>query len=151
MTAAEFTKTQQPSAQPPPQANPGPSGAGHGLKPLKICLLGYRSNPYSGGQGIYIRYLSQALVEAGHKVDVISGPPYPDLDPRVGLIALPSLDLYAEMDHVSAFQPNILLSLTDSFEYHMISPMISWYPDMVLKLGILSRLNIALCFVELVK
>ena len=127
MTAAEFTKTQQPSAQPPPQANPGPSGAGHGLKPLKICLLGYRSNPYSGGQGIYIRYLSQALVEAGHKVDVISGPPYPDLDPRVGLIALPSLDLYAEMDHVSAFQPNILLSLTDSFEY--FSTLTGGFPE----------------------
>ena len=87
------------------------------IKPLKICLLGYRSNPYSGGQGIYIRYLSEALVEAGHSVDVISGPPYPDLDPRVKLIPLPSLDLYAQEDHVSAFKLRMLLSFTDSFEY----------------------------------
>jgi len=33
-------------------------------------------------------------VEAGHSVDVISGPPYPHLDPRVKLIKLPSLDLF---------------------------------------------------------
>ena len=50
---------------------------------LKICLLGYRSNPYSGGQGIYIKCLSKALSEAGHSVDVISGEPYPDLDEKV--------------------------------------------------------------------
>ena len=89
----------------------------HTIKPLKICLLGYRSNPYSGGQGIYMRYLSEALVEAGHSVDVISGPPYPDLDPRVKLITLPSLDLYAQEDHISAFRFRMLLSFTDSFEY----------------------------------
>ncbi|MDZ7783254.1 MAG: glycosyltransferase family 4 protein [Halioglobus sp.] len=62
--------------------------------PLRIALLGYRSQPYAGGQGVYLRFLSKALVEAGHTVDVISGPPYPHLDPRVGLIELPSLDLF---------------------------------------------------------
>ena len=41
--------------------------------PLKIALLGYRSHPFSGGQGIYIHYLSQALVNAGHQVDVKIG------------------------------------------------------------------------------
>ena len=50
--------------------------------PLRIALLGYRSNPYSGGQGIYLRFLSRALLQAGHLVDVISGEPYPELDPR---------------------------------------------------------------------
>ena len=30
---------------------------------LKICLLGYRSNPYSGGQGIYIKFLSSVSLE----------------------------------------------------------------------------------------
>ena len=46
---------------------------------LSIALLGYRSHPHVGGQGIYLHYLSKALVEMGHKVDVISGPPYPEL------------------------------------------------------------------------
>lgn len=44
-------------------------------RPLRIALLGYRSHPYCGGQGVYLRFLSKALVEAGHSVDVISGPP----------------------------------------------------------------------------
>jgi len=63
-------------------------------KPLRVALLSYRSHPYSGGQGIYVSALSAALVNEGVVVDVISGPPYPQLDPRVTLIKLSSLDLY---------------------------------------------------------
>jgi glycosyltransferase involved in cell wall biosynthesis len=63
-------------------------------KPLRIALLGYRSAPFGGGQGVYLKYLSKALTDAGHQVDVISGPPYPHLDERVRLIELPSLDLF---------------------------------------------------------
>jgi glycosyltransferase involved in cell wall biosynthesis len=62
---------------------------------MHICLLSYRSYRYSGGQGIYLRYLSQSLRDMGHLVDVISGPPYPELPSEVRLIKLPSLDLYA--------------------------------------------------------
>ena len=58
-------------------------------------MLGYRSAPFSGGQGIYLRYLSQALQALGHQVTVISGPPYPDLVAGVQLVKLPSLDLYS--------------------------------------------------------
>ena len=68
--------------------------ASQSASPLKICLLGYRSQPYSGGQGIYIKYLSKALVEAGHQVDVISGQPYPHVDPRVKLIKMPGMNLF---------------------------------------------------------
>ena len=64
-------------------------------KPLNIALLGYRSNPYSGGQGVYLKHLAKALVDMGHRVDVISGEPYPELDARVDLVRLPGLNLYA--------------------------------------------------------
>jgi glycosyltransferase involved in cell wall biosynthesis len=64
-------------------------------RPLRIALLGYRSAPFSGGQGVYLRYLSQALQELGHQVTVISGPPYPDLVAGIRLVKLPSLDLYS--------------------------------------------------------
>ncbi|MBQ61823.1 MAG: glycosyl transferase [Gammaproteobacteria bacterium] len=85
---------------------------------LKICLVGYRCNPYSGGQGIYIHYLSKALVEAGHKVDVISGQPYPQLDERVNLIKLPSLNLFEpKYHHALELRPRHLLSFTDFFEW----------------------------------
>jgi len=42
-----------------------------------------------------MRYLSNALRDLGHEVDMMSGPPYPIVDEGVGLIKLPSLDLYA--------------------------------------------------------
>jgi len=41
-----------------------------------------------------MRYLSNALRDLGHEVDMMSGPPYPIVDDGVGLIRLPSLDLY---------------------------------------------------------
>jgi len=84
---------------------------------FNICLLGYRSHPHVGGQGIYINYLSKALVDLGHKVDVISGQPYPELDPRVNLIKMPSLDLFAAKDHVTALRPRHLKSFSDTFEW----------------------------------
>jgi len=65
-------------------------------RPLRILIPSYRSHTYTGGQGVYLYYISRALVDMGHTVDIISGPPYPELDPRVGLIRLESLDLYAQ-------------------------------------------------------
>jgi glycosyltransferase involved in cell wall biosynthesis len=62
---------------------------------MRVCLLSYRSYRYSGGQGIYLRYLSRSLRDLGHEIDVVSGPPYPDLDDGISLIKLPSLDLYS--------------------------------------------------------
>ncbi|MCX6005476.1 MAG: glycosyltransferase family 4 protein [Chloroflexi bacterium] len=57
-------------------------------------MLSYRSYQYSGGQGVYLRYLSNALRDLGHEVDIVSGPPYPVIDEGVNLVRLPSLDLY---------------------------------------------------------
>jgi glycosyltransferase involved in cell wall biosynthesis len=62
---------------------------------MRVCLLSYRSYRYSGGQGVYLRYLSRSLRDLGHEIDVVSGPPYPDLDDGIKLIKLPSLDLYS--------------------------------------------------------
>ena len=78
-------------------------------------MLGYRSQPYGGGQGVYLKYLSKALVEAGHTVDVISGPPYPHLDPRVRLIKLPSLDLFE--NGLLSLRPRHLKSATNIIEW----------------------------------
>jgi glycosyltransferase involved in cell wall biosynthesis len=65
---------------------------------LRVGLLTYRGNPFSGGQGIYVRNLSRELARAGHQVTVLAGPPYPVLDEGVRLVRLPSLDLYREPD-----------------------------------------------------
>jgi len=67
-------------------------------RPLKICLLSYRSNPHCGGQGVYLKNLSRALKDLGHQVHVISGPPDPQLDDDIPLHQLPGLDLYNPAD-----------------------------------------------------
>jgi glycosyltransferase involved in cell wall biosynthesis len=67
---------------------------GGSAEAVRVALLTYRGNPRSGGQGVYTRHISRALVRLGHDVEVFSGPPYPDLDPCVRLTRLPSLDLY---------------------------------------------------------
>jgi glycosyltransferase involved in cell wall biosynthesis len=61
---------------------------------LRIALLTYRGNPFCGGQGVYVRQLSAALARLGHHVEVLSGPPYPLLEPGIPLSRLESLDLY---------------------------------------------------------
>ena len=65
---------------------------------MRIALLSYRSKPHCGGQGIYIRHLSRELTRLGHRVEVFSGQPYPELDEGVALTKVPSLDLYREPD-----------------------------------------------------
>jgi len=64
------------------------------LQKLNIAILSYRSAPFGGGQGIYVHDISKALSLMGHQVDVISGPPYPNLDEKVNLIKLPGLNLF---------------------------------------------------------
>ena len=61
---------------------------------LKIALLSYRSAPFSGGQGIFVKELSNALSKRGHEIDIISGPPMPILDPGIKLIKLEGLNLF---------------------------------------------------------
>lgn len=73
--------------------------AGKGLSPdapLKIAYLTYRGKPHVGGQGVYTRHLTKALVDLGHTVEVFGGQPYPVLDDRIELHKLPSLDLWNE-------------------------------------------------------
>jgi glycosyltransferase involved in cell wall biosynthesis len=67
-------------------------------RPLRIALLSYRSKPYCGGQGVYVRHLSRELHALGHQVEVFSGQPYPELDPGPRLTPVPSLDLYRDSD-----------------------------------------------------
>jgi glycosyltransferase involved in cell wall biosynthesis len=63
-------------------------------RPLRIAYLTYRGKPHVGGQGVYTRHLTKALVDLGHEVEVFGGQPYPVLDDRVPLTKLPSLDVF---------------------------------------------------------
>ncbi|MBU2646419.1 glycosyltransferase family 4 protein [bacterium] len=90
------------------------------FKPLKICLLGYRSKPHCGGQGVYIRYLSAALQKLGHSVDVISGEPYPELVEGVRLIKLPGLNLFEKENRLTALRWKDFQSATSLFEWFSV-------------------------------
>ncbi|WP_054701089.1 glycosyltransferase family 4 protein, partial [Desulfosarcina cetonica] len=83
-------------------------------RPLRICLLSYRSNPHCGGQGVYLKNLSRALKDIGHRVEVISGPPDPMLDADIPVYRLPCLDLY-NPDHL--FRMPTLKELSDPVNF----------------------------------
>jgi MMP alpha-(1->4)-mannosyltransferase len=73
--------------------------------PLRVAYLTYRGKPHVGGQGVYTRYLTKALVDLGHHVEVLSGQPYPLVEERVPLVELPSLDIYN--DHFPMRMPGL--------------------------------------------
>jgi len=98
-----------------------------GGDPLEVCLLSYRSDPYSGGQGVYVRYLSRALTDLGHSVDVVSGKPYPDLDEDVRLVKLPGENVVDELDRLGQFEPSYLADPTALYEW--LSALTGGFPD----------------------
>ena len=72
---------------------------------LRIAYLSYRGKPHVGGQGVYTRHLTKALVDLGHSVEVLGGPPYPILDDRVPLTELASLHTFN--DHYPMRKPRV--------------------------------------------
>ena len=86
-------------------------------KPLKILMASYRSHPYTGGQGIYMRLVTKAMIELGHTVEVLSGQPYPILDEGVGLTKLPSLDLYSYESILDAFRLSLFKEPINLYEW----------------------------------
>jgi glycosyltransferase involved in cell wall biosynthesis len=89
--------------------------------PLRVCILTYRGNPSSGGQGVYVRRISRALKDLGHSVEVASGPPYPILDDDILLHKLPSLDLYNPNDLFRTPRISELKSPVNLLEWMLLS------------------------------
>jgi glycosyltransferase involved in cell wall biosynthesis len=96
-------------------------------EPLRVALLTYRGNPFCGGQGVYVRQLSRELVRSGHHVDVFAGQPYPVLDEGVGLIPVPSLDLYREPDPFRLPRPSEFRDWVDLLE--VVIMMTAGFPE----------------------
>lgn len=97
---------------------PGPTPTLGAKAPLRIAFLSYRSDPRVGGQGVYLTQAAGALARLGHQVEILSGPPYPDLPAGVSLTPLPSLDLYSQPHNGHlALRAHHLLSWADTAEY----------------------------------
>ncbi len=73
-----------------------------------------------GGQGVYVHYLSRALGELGHSVEVFAGPPYPELADGVRLTRVPSLDLYRSDDPFRRPKREELRRPEDVLEYGLM-------------------------------
>ena len=98
---------------------------------LNIAILSYRSAPFGGGQGVYIHDISKALSIMGHKVDVISGPPYPNLSEEVNLIELPGLNLFQTFsfnERVKIFWKKERKNFSDIYEF--LSVLLGGFPEM---------------------
>jgi glycosyltransferase involved in cell wall biosynthesis len=91
------------------------------MRKLRIAFLSYRSNPFSGGQGIYVKYMTKALRDLGHEVTVFSGPPYPDLHEGIKFEKIPSLDLYSKENKFKDVELKKLLNPINFFEWASIN------------------------------
>ena len=100
------------------------------MQKLRIAILSYRSAKYGGGQGVYVRDISFALSLMGHDVDVISGPPYPDLHNGIKLIKLPGLDLFESFvfkDRLRKFLKKKNKNKDDFYEF--FTALIGGFPE----------------------
>ena len=98
---------------------------------LNIAICSYRSAPFGGGQGIFVFELSRALKNLGHDVDVISGPPYPNLEDEIDLIKSPGLDLFSTFNfnkRLKIFLEKKNKSTDDWFEF--ISALFGGFPEL---------------------
>ena len=97
----------------PGHVSASPAGPGK----HRVAFLLYRGNPRCGGQGVYTRHLTRALVRLGHSVEVFSGPPWPELDEGVGFTAVRGLDLYRDPDPFRIPARKEFTSLADLTEF----------------------------------
>ena len=88
---------------------------------LKIALLSYRSDPFSGGQGIYIKNISEALLDRGHEITIFSGNPLPEVNKAIKVEKIDTPGFFETFDSLerikifSSLEKN-RLNLLDFFE-----------------------------------
>ncbi len=82
-------------------------------------MLCYRGNPYSGGQGIYLKYVAEELVRQGHEVHAIVGPPYPALMDGVKMHYIHNNEYYVRKGRniLKPGAPFDILRPLNSYEY----------------------------------
>ena len=100
------------------------------MQKLNIAILSYRSAQFGGGQGVYIRDISLALKLKGHNIDVISGPPYPNLHDGINLIKLPGLNLFETFSFRDRLK-KLLKKKNKKFDhyYEFFSVLLGGFPE----------------------
>lgn len=86
---------------------------------MRICLLCYRANPFCGGQGIYLKYVAEALARQGHQVHAVVGPPYPHHMKQVTIHYIENNQYYIkkEFECITHDKPFDIFHPINAYEY----------------------------------
>ena len=98
---------------------------------MKICLLCYRGNPYCGGQGVYLYFLSRELARMGHSLTILVGPPDPWPMPWAQTIPVESLNLWGvRKNFIPSSAPWRILHPLNFFEFS--ATRLGFFPEMLI-------------------
>jgi glycosyltransferase involved in cell wall biosynthesis len=88
---------------------------------MRLAYIMYQGNMYSGGQGVYLHYITREMVRLGHEVHVISGRPYPRLADGVIHHRLHTYSMWAFLDgrdrHAYDAEPYAFLHPLNFYEF----------------------------------
>jgi glycosyltransferase involved in cell wall biosynthesis len=86
---------------------------------MRICFLCYRANPYSGGQGVYLKEITEELARRGHEVHAVVGPPLPEELEDVTLHVVENRQYYGKKGREALPDPDPfrILEPLDFYEY----------------------------------
>ena len=65
---------------------------------MRVCFIQSQGHMYSGGQGVYLHYVTRELAAMGHDIHVIAGMPYPEVAPDVHLHKLKTFSFWSYLD-----------------------------------------------------
>jgi len=98
---------------------------------MRICLLSYRGNPYCGGQGVYLYFLSRELAKMGHSPTILVGPPEPWPMPWAQIIPAEGLNLWGvRKNFVSPSAPWKIFHPLNFFEFS--ATRLGFFPEMLI-------------------
>lgn len=70
---------------------------------MRVCFIQYQGHMLSGGQGVYLHYVSRELARMGHDVHVIAGVPYPAVSDEVSLHKLKNFSFWSYLDNFDEY------------------------------------------------
>ena len=98
---------------------------------MNICLLCYRGNPYCGGQGVYLYFLSRELARMGHSLTILVGSPEPWPMPWAKTVHVENLNLWGvRKNFIPPSAPWRIVHPLNFFE--LATTRLGFFPEMLL-------------------
>ncbi len=71
---------------------------------MRIAFIVYQGSMFSGGQGVFVHYLTRELARLGHEVHVIAGLPFPEVDEGVHIHKLKTYRMWDFMIDINQYR-----------------------------------------------